>query len=225
MDKLKVVTFIFFVSALIEIVAEYFRWMPIIIVFKPLLSILLMIIYTLDSREKNKLFYLVIVTSMITNVLFISKEITLLFYGIIVFALHRLLFLTYLVKLIKMKDFIPVAIASIPFMFLFFYIFYDTDFNRNDIYVLNIIHNIFISLMGGIALSQYIMNDSVKSTWLLISVILFVSLHFIIFIERFYIDLRIFRPIAMTLNVLGYYSFYRYVMVIENNNEWHEKTI
>jgi hypothetical protein len=52
-----------------------------------------------------------------------------------------------------------------------------------------------------------------------------VSLHFIIFIERFYIDLRIFRPIAMSLNAFGYYSFYRYVMVIENNNEWHEKTI
>jgi hypothetical protein len=225
MDKLKVVTFLFFISALIEVVAEYFRWMPVIIVFKPLLSILLMIMYTLDSSEKNKLFYLVLITSMITNVLFISKEITFLFYGIFVFAFHRLFFLTYLITLIKIRDFIPVAIASIPFMFLFFYIFYDTDFTRNDIYILTIIHNVFISLMGGIALSQYIMNDSVKSTWLLISVILFVSLHFIIFIERFYMDLKLFRPIAMSLNVLGYYSFYRYVMLIENNKGWHEKKI
>lgn len=225
MDKLKVVTLLFFLSALIEVLAEYYRWMPVIIVFKPLLSILLMIMYSLDSRVKNKLYYLVIVTSMITNVLFISKEITVLFYGIIIFAFHRLFFLTYLVKLIKLKDFIPVAIASIPFMFLFFYIFYDTDIDRFDVYIMNIIHNILISLMGGIALSEYIMNDSVKSTWLLISVILFVSLHFIIFIERFYIDLKIFRPIAMSLNVLGYYSFYKYVIVMENNTDVNESTI
>lgn len=225
MDKLKFVTLFFFLSALIEIVAEYFRWLPVIVVFKPLLSILLMVMYTLDSRQRNKLFYLVIITSMLTNILFISKEMTYLLYGIIIFVFHRIFFIAYLVKLIKLKDIIPVVIASIPFMFLFFYIFYDTDFVRYDVYILNIIHNIFISIMGGIALSEYIMNDSVKSTWLLISVILFVSLHFIIFIEKFYIDLQIFRPIAMSLNVLGYFSFYRYVMVIENNNYLNEKTI
>lgn len=217
MNNLKVVTIIFFLSAFVEVVAEYFRILPLIIVFKPLLSILLMIMYSLESNDRNKLFYLVISTSLITNVLFISNELKFLLYGIIVFAFHRLFIILYLIKLTRLKDFFPVAIASIPFMFLFFYIFYDTDLLRNDIYFLNIVHNIFISIMGGIALSEYVMNDSVKSTWLLISVILFVSLHFIIFIEKFYINLKIFRPIAMTLNVLCYYSFYKYVMVIEKS--------
>jgi hypothetical protein len=219
MNKLKVVTILFFLSALIEVVAEYFRILPLIFVFKPLFSILLMVMYSLESQIRNKFFYLIIFTSLLTNVLFISNDIKFLLYGIIVFAFHRLFIIFYLIKLTRLKDFFPVVIASIPFMFLFFYIFYDTDLLRNDIYFLNIVHNIFISILGGIALSEYVMNDSVKSTWLLISIILFVSLHFIIFIEKFYIDLKIFRPIAMSLNVLGYYCFYRYVIVIERSFE------
>lgn len=202
-------------SALIEIVAEYFRITSLIWVFKPLLSVLLMIMYTIDSKVRSRFFYLVIFTSLITNVLFIFKDINYLIYGIVLFVFHRVFKIIYLVKLTRIRDFIPVIIASIPFMFLFFYIFFDTDLLREDIYYLNIIHNILISILGGIALSEYVMNESVKSTWLLISVILFVSLHFIIFIEKFYIELLIFRPIAMSLNIFGYYSFYRYVMVVE----------
>jgi len=215
-DRLKIVTIVFFVSALIEVVAEYFRITTLIWVFKPMLSLLLMFMYTIDSKVRSLFFYLVIFTSMITNVLFIFKDIKYLLYGIVLFVFHRVVIIIYLIKLSRIRDFIPVMIASIPFMFLFFYIFLDTDLLRQDIYYLNIIHNILISILGGIALSEYVMNESVKSTWLLISVILFVSLHFIIFIEKFYIELMIFRPIAMSLNILGYYAFYRYVMVVEN---------
>jgi len=80
-----------------------------------------------------------------------------------------------------------------------------------------IIHNILISLLGGIALSNYVMNDNNRSSWLMICVLSFVTLHFIIFIEKFYIQLQIFRPIAMTLNTFAYFAFYKFILVIEKS--------
>jgi CBS domain containing-hemolysin-like protein len=118
----------------------------------------------------------------------------------------------------RTKDFIPVVLGSVPFLIIFFYIFFDTDLLSKEVYYIMIVHNSLISLLGGIALSHYVMNDSTRSSWLLICVLSFVTLHFIIFIEKFYIQLQIFRPIAMSLNAFAYYAFYKFILIIEKSN-------
>ncbi len=217
MDKVKVLTGVLFIVALVEVVAEYFRVIPLIYVFKPLISAVLMLLYWNNSDERNLLFFLTIGTSLITNVLFIPKDMQFVFAGLIVFGLHRLISIFYILKVMKTKDFIPVILASVPFLLIFFYIFFDTDLLSKEVYYIMIIHNSLISLLGGIALSHYIMNDSSRSSWLLICVLSFVTLHFIIFIEKFYIQLQIFRPIAMSLNAFAYYAFYKFILVIERS--------
>lgn len=218
MKKVKVLTGVLFIVALTEVIAEYFRFYPLIYILKPLISIVLMILYWQSSPKKDILFFLTITTSMITNVLFIPNNLELIFVGLIVFGLHRLINIFYILKVMKTKDFIPVILASVPFLIIFFYIFFDTDLLSKEVYYIMIIHNCLISLMGGIALSHYIMNDSSRSSWLLICVLSFVTLHFIIFIEKFYIQLQIFRPIAMTLNAFAYYAFYKFILIIERSN-------
>jgi hypothetical protein len=218
MDKVKILTGILLLVALIEVIAEYFRFLPVIYIFKPLISVVLMTLYWYSSPIKNFLFFLTIVTSLITNVLFIPNELKFIFIGLIVFGLHRLINIFYIIKVMKTKDFIPVILASVPFLFIFFYIFFDTDLLSKEVYYIMILHNSLISLLGGIALSHYIMNDSSRSSWLLICVLSFVTLHFIIFIEKFYIQLQIFRPIAMSLNAFAYYAFYKFILIIEKSN-------
>jgi hypothetical protein len=218
MDKVKILTGILLLVALIEVIAEYFRFLPVIYIFKPLISVVLMTLYWYSSPIKNFLFFLTIVTSLITNVLFIPNELKFIFIGLIVFGFHRLINIFYIIKVMKTKDFIPVILASVPFLFIFFYIFFDTDLLSKEVYYIMILHNSLISLLGGIALSHYIMNDSSRSSWLLICVLSFVTLHFIIFIEKFYIQLQIFRPIAMSLNAFAYYAFYKFILIIEKSN-------
>lgn len=218
MDKVKILTGILLLVALIEVIAEYFRFLPVIYIFKPLISVVLMTLYWYSSPIKNFLFFLTIATSLITNVLFIPNELKFIFIGLIVFGFHRLINIFYIIKVMKTKDFIPVILASVPFLFIFFYIFFDTDLLTKEVYYIMILHNSLISLLGGIALSHYIMNDSSRSSWLLICVLSFVTLHFIIFIEKFYIQLQIFRPIAMSLNAFAYYAFYKFILIIEKSN-------
>lgn len=218
MDKVKILTGVLLIVALTEVIAEYFRFLPVIYIFKPLISVVLMLLYWHSSPKRDVLFFLTITTSLITNVLFIPNDIKFIFIGLIVFGLHRLINIFYILKVMKTKDFIPVILASVPFLIIFFYIFFDTDLLSKKVYYIMIIHNSLISLLGGIALSHYIMNDSTRSSWLLICVLSFVTLHFIIFIEKFYIQLQIFRPIAMSLNAFAYYAFYRFILIIEKSN-------
>lgn len=216
MKNLNFWTILLLCVAVIEVTAEYFRILSLIYVFKPLISIVLMVLYFKSSVKNDLLFYLTITTSLITNVLFIPKELNYIFIGLVVFIFHRLINIYYVIKVMKIKDFIPVILASVPFFLIFFYIFFDTDLLNEKVYYIMIVHNSLISLLGGLALSTYIMNDSAVSSWLLICVLSFVTLHFIIFIEKFYIDLKIFRPIAMSLNAFAYYAFYRFIIFVES---------
>lgn len=218
MNKVKVLTGVLLIVALIEVIAEYFRLLPLIYIFKPLISVVLMVLYWYSSPKRDILFFLTIITSLITNVLFIPNDLKLIFIGLIVFGFHRLINIFYILKVMRTKDFIPVVLGSVPFLIIFFYIFFDTDLLSKEVYYIMIIHNSLISLLGGIALSHYVMNDSTRSSWLLICVLSFVTLHFIIFIEKFYIQLQIFRPIAMSLNAFAYYAFYKFILIIEKSN-------
>lgn len=229
MKNIKVLTVLFFFVAVVEVVAEYFHYFPVIYVFKPLMPIMLMLLYTAHSSVRSAFFYVTLSTSMLTNVFFISKETEWLYYGLIIFMIHRVVKIIYIAKLIHLKDFVPVLISSVPFLAIFFYIFYQTDLFDAKMYGIIAIHNVLISILGGMALSDYVMNGNIgnednianynsnRSAWLLICVLSFAMLHFIIFIEKFYIELRMFRSMAMSLNAFAYYAFYRFVTAIEKD--------
>lgn len=219
MKNIKLLTALFFLVTSIEVIAEYYRYYPVIYVFKPLISIVLMVLYTIHSSNRSLFFYIVIFTSMLTNIFFISTDMKWLYCGLIIFVCHRIVKMYYIVRLVHIKDFAPVLIASVPFLAIFFYIFYQADLFDSKMYGIISLHNILISLLGGLALSNYVMNDNNKSSWLLITVLSFATLHFIIFIEKFYIELKMFRPMAMSLNAFAYFAFYKFVMAIENGNQ------
>ena len=210
-------TVLLLVVALTEILSEYFRFLPLIYIFKPLISIVLMALYWVTSTKREVLFFLTIGTSLLTNVLFIPNNMQFIFLGLIAFVFHRVINIYYIIKVTKIKAILPILLASVPFFLIFFYIFIDTDLLSTEVFYIMILHNILISLMGGFALANYVLNENNRSMWLTICVLFFVSLHFLIFIEKFYISLNIFRPIAMTLNTFAYYSFYKFILAYEKN--------
>jgi hypothetical protein len=211
-----------FVSS-VEIIAEFFSYKPFLFIFKPLISLVLMILYWNTSNFRNPLFFVAILFSLITNVFFIFDTEAMLFLGLIVFFIHRVLMIYYIVKLIKLKDYIPLLIAMIPFMFFFFYLLSITGELTIRSYGILIIQNILISIIAGITLSDYIMNKGKKdSIWLFIFGLLSITQYFIVFIEKYYLsDLSpiSFRPLAMILNTAVYYAFYKFVMSIERLND------
>jgi ABC-type transport system involved in cytochrome c biogenesis permease subunit len=144
-----------------------------------------------------------------------------LFYGLVAFLIHRILVLILIFRVIKLKDFIPLAIAMLPFLLIFTYLLFSSDVPEKTYYVL-ILQNLLIATLGGLALSNYIMQDDRKSMWLLISGLLFVALQFIVFIEKYFLsDLSpaVFRPIAMALNAFAFYTFLEFVLSSERSDD------
>ncbi len=219
----KLILVLFFTVVTIEVAAELFSCTSMVFVFKPLISIVLMMLYWNTSSQRTPLFFFTILFSLITNVFFIYATETMLFLGLIAFFIHRLLMIYYIIKLIKLKDCIPLFIAMIPFLVFFFYLLSMTSALTTRSYGILIIQNILISIIAGIVLSDYIMNNDKKETaWFFIFGLLSVTQYFIVFIEKYYLSglsPSIFRPLAMILNTGVYFAFYKFVLVIERSND------
>jgi hypothetical protein len=220
-NLVNLITGFFFVVAIVEVTAEMFAYKPFLFIFKPLISIVLMFLYWNSSNQRNVLFFLTIFFSLLTNMFFIPNTEKMLFLGILSLLIHRFLIIYYIAKLTKLKDYIPLLIATIPFLFVFFYLMtISTEIPKNSFYIL-VLQNVLVSIIGGISLSDYVMNDNKKYTLLLIFGLLTVMLYFIVFIEKYYLGNLspvIFRPIAMILNAMVYYVFYRFVIETELQN-------
>ncbi|MBP8156917.1 MAG: hypothetical protein KAX93_00925 [Flavobacterium sp.] len=218
---LKYLTLCFFAVALFEVISEYLQDAVLIFSLKPFLSLFLIVIYCVESKRKNSFFVLALLLSLITNILFIPNTSDCLHYALIVFTLHRILVVHLVLRLQKINDFVPVIIATIPFLLIFFYLFMETGEIPERSFYLLILQNILISLFAGLALSSYVMNDNKQNSVLLIAVLLFVMLQFTIFIEKYFLVneyASILRPLAMTFNVLAFYSLYKYVIIAEKSN-------
>lgn len=220
-NKLEWFTILYFIVSIIEITAEYLYNESLIFIFKPLLPLLIIIIYCIESNKKNKLFIVAMVFSIITNLLFIPNVADYLFFAIIAFLIHRVIIMYLLIKINPIKDFIPFLLASAPFLLVFFYLFIETDNIPENSYAILILQNLIMSVFAGIALSNYVMNDNKQNSILLISAFLFVLLQFVIFIEKYFLiyELReIFRPMAMILNVFAFFTLYKYFIETEKSN-------
>ena len=214
-------TISYFVIAFFEVVAEYFVSSPIIFILKPIIPLILIVIYYIKSDKKNIVFIVALFLSSITNILFIPNSADYLFYGVLVFTFHRILILYLIISIQKIKDLIPLLIATAPFLLIFFYLFLETvDIPENTIYII-IFQNLLISSFAGISLSSYVMNDNKQNSILLISALLFVMLQFVVFVEKYYLVNEyeeLFRPLAMTLNAFAFFSFYKYIITAEKSN-------
>jgi uncharacterized membrane protein YhhN len=183
--------------------------------------LVLIVIYSIESDKKNVLFIAALLLSLITNILFVPNTPNYLFYGVIVFTIHRIIVIYLIFSFQKVKDFIPLILATAPFLLIFFYLFIETvEIPQNSIFII-IFQNLLISLFAGLALSSYFMNDNKQTTVLLISALLFVMLQFVVFVERYFLVNefeKLFRTLAMTFNALAFFSFNKYVIIAEKSN-------
>lgn len=210
----------YFAVATAEMIAEYLTYLPAIYVLKPLMPVMLIVLYLMTSVVRHWLFVVAMLLSAITNVLFISPVPTMLSCALAVFTVHRIAIVAFIFKLARMRDFIPLILGTVPFLLIFFYLSINSDI-PDDTFVIVALQNVLISVMGGVAVSNYVMSDNRANSWLLISILMFVALQVIVFIEKYYLAYLspvLLRPIAMGLNAFAFYTFYEYVIASERLN-------
>jgi hypothetical protein len=214
---------LYFAFAFFDVIAEIFSSKFFLYVFKSLTLIVLLFLYWEVSNQRNFLFFSAIFFLLIARIYAISNFEEMLFLGMIAYFLYRLTTIYYIIKLIKLKDYIPFLLVIIPVLFLFFYLLTLISNLTPRTYYSIIVQIILISILAGITISHFFMNEAKKNdVWLLIFGLLSVTHTFILFIEKFYLlDLNIssFRFLAAVLNTGVCFSFYKFVIATEKLND------
>jgi hypothetical protein len=214
----KVIIALLFSFSIIEVLAELFSFKVILFAFKPMVALMIIYLYWVTSKERNVLFFITLFFLFLTSIFILSESILFLILGLIGIFTHRILLIGYIIKLNKIKDFVPILIAIIPFVFIFSYLLSISDEIPKGSYYPLVVQNILVSILAGVILSNYFMNDSNNSPWLAIFGLLSTALYFTVFIEKCLLSNlppTYFRPLGMILYVTSYYSFYRFVIDIE----------
>lgn len=210
-----------FSFAFVEVLAELFSFKVILFAFRPLIALLLMFLYWITSEERSILFFVTGFFLLLTTILILSESLLFLILGLAGIVIHRILLIIYILKLNKVKDFVPILIAVIPFIFIFSYLLSIADEIPKGSYYPLVIQNILVSILGGVVLSNYFMNETKNTPWLSIFGVLSTALYFAVFIEKCFLSNlppTYFRPLGMILYVTSYYAFYKFVIDTERLN-------
>lgn len=211
----KLLLLAYFIIALIEIVAEFFKDSQFIWLTKPLVIPLLTVYYWRVSKEPNLFFLIALFFSWVGNIFFITQDYTHTITGAYLFLVYRVLIIYLVLKKVKFPGIMPVVIGALPFLLAYMY-FLNLTYESigNGIYIF-ILQGVLIVFLAAYALGNYIFKPSSSSILLLISTVFFTVTQFILVLKYCYISLNIFQPLAMFLFVSGQFVLVRFFLQLE----------
>jgi hypothetical protein len=216
-NEVNVLILLFFVVTLAEVIAEFFSFPSFIYLLKPLICPILIVIYWKSSVEKNNYFILALIFGFTANIFFIAKDFSSILLGSLFFMFYRILIIYLVIKIVKVKNYLPVFLGIIPFAIVFLYVTSLTiDMIRDGFYIY-IMQVLLMSFLGGFSLANYIIDNNKMNFWLLLSSILFTLIQFIITLKLYYINMFIFQPIAMLFYAIAQFSLYKFMILSEKN--------
>jgi hypothetical protein len=209
-------TVIYFAITFVLLIAEIKHMESLICFLRPIRVPLLMGLYFITSTKRKIIYFWALFFALISVIFFIGSSEIYLFFGSIAYMVYRFLTIVLIWKGIGEVHVKPLMIAILPFVFISLYLFFLIGEEEASInfYPL-VINGLLLSLMGGLALYHYILEDN-KNPWLVISVLLFVAQFFIFVIQKFYLYNAVFQPITATLFSICHYTFYRYLIKQES---------
>jgi hypothetical protein len=176
---------------------------------------LLILIYFLHSHKKNIIYLSALVLFYFAYIMFSETSPERSFYGSIISLIYRFLIFLLVFKSVKNKNWFALFLASIPYLFIYsYFILLINEFLNEDIYPW-ILNGLLTSLIGGVALYNYIFEDENKNFWLLISSILFVIQIGTFFINKYYLDNPELRTLTIILFGASNFTFYKFMILDE----------
>ena len=207
--------------SLILVYAEFVKDTDFLYVVKPLLMPALFLLYFVSSDKKgmNLYFVLALFFMWIANICFISTEKKMLTLGILNTFLSRLFVLILLLKYCKRPKLLPFLIGTFPFAIIFITVLELLSNNLGDAFYFVLLNGVIVILLGGISLANYFVSPSRINTYILISIIMFISMRFIVAIDFYYLSVQIFRPIAILVFSVAQYILYMAVVAMDQPEE------
>ncbi|AMA49058.1 MULTISPECIES: lysoplasmalogenase family protein [Flavobacterium] len=203
---------LFFTIGLLEVVAEYFNNFLIMYILKPLLMPIMMLMYWVVSKERNIYFLLALFFVLIANILFVSRTFNSAVVASIFFFIYRGIVIYLVVKDQPIKKKLPVIIGTLPFFTAFGYLTFLTKNELGQGIYIYLVQVLFLSFLGGVALSNYMIKECKKNFWLLINAVFFAIIQFLLVLKLFYLSIAIFPSVCMFLYLFAQFALYKYML-------------
>jgi hypothetical protein len=185
------------------------------IILRTLSLPLLLILYYLVSPQRSLWYIIALIFASISNVLFVFNDSLLLNYGLFAFLLFRGITIYLVLKATKKKSVFAIFVGSIFFLFPLLYFIALTQDSLGQSFYISLVNVILISFLGGISLSNYLLEEGFKHTWLLLSTLLFAFLVFLFVIQKYYLYIPVFQPIRVLVLMAAHYFFMIYRVIHE----------
>lgn len=213
--KINILIGLFFLIATLEVFAEFYSLKNFIYILKPLLNPILILVYLISSKKKNPYFILALFFALVANIFFVSKDFSSLLLGSIFFLIFKIFVIYIVVKSVKVKNYLPVLLGTIPFMFVFLYITSITIDELGDQFYLYLVQVICICFLGGFSLANFIVDSNRMNYWLMLSAMLSTVIQFVLILRMYFLPVFIFQPMAMVLYAFAQFSLYKFVILSE----------
>jgi hypothetical protein len=211
----KIIMVLFFLVSTLEVIAEFVNNTCAIYILKPLILPFLMLLYWKTSSKKGVIFIIALVFGLIANIFYVSKTFNSIMTASIFYMMYRFIVIYLVLKVVHVKNYLPVFLGSIPFMIVFLYLTSLVSDDLGDTLYIYLAQIISMSFLGGFSVANYMVDDKRMNYWLLMSCILFTIIQFVLILKIYYITIYIFQPLAMILFVFAQYSLYKFVIMSE----------
>lgn len=204
--------YVYFFVSFVELFNEVIIKNPSLYFFKLLIVPALAIYYYLCSSKQNWIYYLVLLTSFLLNFIFFIPKLANLQVAQTLSSINHCLMLAVISKKLLKTNFWSLLIAIIPFVTVFAYL-YVLVINSGFLNpVPSAINIIVLSIIGGVALSNYMFRETKINTLLLISSLLFTSQIFIYALQKYYSQDAALQPITVIIFIASHYVFNMFVL-------------
>lgn len=176
---------------------------------------ILIILYFVSSQKKQLVYFLALLFYQFASFFFTLNTDDFFALASVCSLLFKICLCFLVFDLITKQTKIAVFVAIIPFFVLYLYLVDFVDFSLGDTYYIWIFNTFFTSLIGGVAIINYVNNADKKGYWLLISAILFVVQIGAFFINKFYVKNEAIYQIVILAYGVSHFTFYKFLILKE----------
>jgi len=215
----KIFTTLFVLLTLILSFVTYEKYQSLEYYFRLICIPSLMVLYFLTSEQKNKLYLFSLACATVSNAFFLSNESMFLKYGLIAFLIYRIITLIIVIKKSPKLTLFSVAIGSIFFLFPLLYFIVLIEDSVGQSFFVGLINIVLVSFLGGMALTNYLLENNFKHISLLTSTLLYTFLVLIFVIQKFYVFIQVLDPMGIIVLMSAHYFFCVYLLLAEKQKD------
>ncbi len=211
-NKVKLVTVLFVIVSLCDLIGVMFEIDLLRTIFKPLLMSTLLLLYIVSINNLNGWYILALVFSLFGDVLLMFQGEIYFMLGLISFLNAHIIYIKIVLNWLIKSSLKSILAAAVPFALLFFALINLLKNSLNDLFIPIVIYGITISIMGFVSLLFYLNSKSTSALFMVFGAFLFIISDSVLAINKFYSTNDVFPILIMLTYITAQYLIYKAVI-------------